>query len=118
MRIRLDNSAFLDDLIEFLRRCECRVEQVGPKVVRVELRRADLDAALNRVRLGYCTRCGGEIERVLTSHGSVMCQDCRDGIGASALNGRAGRDWARMELGAFLRVWQLRHPETQAQLLG
>jgi hypothetical protein len=112
MRIRLDNPTFVTELTDFLRRCECQVVQVGPRLLNVELRAAaNEEDAIRRARAGFCTSCGGRIESVLANLGSPKCHDCRDGI-----NGN--REWARMEIGAFLRVWQIRHPEAQAKLLG
>ena len=112
MRIRLDNPGFVSELTDFLRRCECQVVQVGPKLLNVELRAATNEqVALRRAQAGFCTSCGGRIERVLANLGSPKCHDCRDGLGGD-------HDWARMEIGAFLRVWKLRHPEAHAQLLG
>ena len=74
LRITLDNPALVTDLTDFLRRCECKVEQVGSRAVEVEV----------AVRAG-------------------------EPAGAD-------REWAHMEIDAFLRVWQLLHPETQAHL--
>jgi hypothetical protein len=112
MRIRLDNPGFVSELTDFLRRCECHVVQIGPKVLNVELRAAANEhVTLRRARAGFCTSCGGTIEPVLVNLGSPKCHDCRDGL-------HSDREWERMEVGAFLRVWKLRHPGAQAQLLG
>ncbi len=62
------------DLTDFLRRCECRVEQAGPRALEVDV----------------AVRAGRPAD--------------------------AEREWARMEIDAFLRVWQLLHPEAQAHL--
>jgi hypothetical protein len=120
LRIQLDNPALMADLTEFLRRCECRVERISPRLLRVQLRQpVTVDAALSRVRDGACFRCGAAIERALAGLGSTTCQDCRDRMRAT--NGDSHRppdhSWARMEVGAFLRVWTLRHPEAPARLL-
>ena len=60
------------------------------------------------VRDERCYGCGGAISDVLVKLGSPLCHDCRDGPG---VNGRAskrslGALWARMEVDAYLRVWQ------------
>jgi hypothetical protein len=110
MRIHIDDSSFLSDLTQFLRRCECRVEQVSAKTLRVELSdTVGEENAIRRVRQGFCASCGEPIERVLLNLGSTTCHDCRNALHM--------RDWARMEISAFLRVWQLRNPEARAELL-
>ena len=78
MRITLDNPAHVADLTDFLCRCECRVEQVGPRALDVEV----------PIRASKPTR----------------------------LEQRADAEWDRMEIGAFLGVWQLLHPEAKAHL--
>jgi hypothetical protein len=78
LRITLDDPAHIADLTDFLRRCECRVEQVGPRGLDVE------------VPVRASTAAGAEE--------------------------RADAAWARMEIGAFLRVWQILHPEAHAHL--
>lgn len=77
MRITLDDPAHVVDLTDFLRRCECRVEQVGPTALDVD------------VPVRASTATGAE---------------------------QPDAEWDRMEIGAFLRVWQILHPETQAHL--
>ncbi len=77
MRITLDDPAHVADLTDFLRRCECRVEQVGPRALDVEI--------------------------------PVRASTATDAEQPDAA-------WARMEIGAFLRVWQILHPEAQAHL--
>ena len=77
LRITLDDPAHVADLTDFLRRCECRVEQVGPRALGVDV----------PVRAS-----------------------------AAQTDERADTEWARMEIGAFLRVWQILHPEAQAHL--
>jgi hypothetical protein len=78
LRITLDNPAHVADLTDFLRRCECRVDQAGPQALDVEV----------PIRASKPTR----------------------------LEQRNDAEWDRMEIGAFLRVWQLLHPEAQAHL--
>jgi hypothetical protein len=78
LRITLDDPAHVADLTDFLRRCECRVEQVGPRALDVEV----------PVRASTAARA----------------------------EQRPDAAWARMEIGAFLRVWQILHPEAQAHL--
>jgi hypothetical protein len=78
LRITLDDPAHVADLTDFLRRCECRVEQVGPRALGVD------------VPVRASTAAGPEPQ--------------------------ADAEWARMEIGAFVRVWQILHPEAQVHL--
>jgi hypothetical protein len=122
MKVRLKNSALVGDLSEFLRRCECLVEQVGRETLRVDLDGpVSFEAAMSRARSGLCYTCGGKVESVFLRLGSPQCHDCRES--RSRRGSRVLRDpaiqeeWRRMQLDAYLRVWQARHPETEAQLL-
>jgi len=74
LRITLDNPALVTDLTDFLRRCECKVEQVGSRALEVD-----------------------------------VAAQAGQPVGAE-------HEWARLQIDAFLRVWQLLHPETQAHL--
>jgi hypothetical protein len=121
VRIDVSDRALVEELLEFLRRCSCTVERIGPTTLRVALDPAvSVGAALSLVRAGICYACAGTIEAPLARLGSALCLDCRGNEGAR--NGelradeRARREWARMELEAYLRVWQARHPETQVTL--
>jgi hypothetical protein len=122
VKVRLENSALVGDLSEFLRRCECLVEQVGRETLRVDLDGpVSFEAAMSRARSGLCYTCGGEVESVFLRLGSPLCHDCRES--RSRHGSRVSPDpavqeeWRRMQLDAYLRVWQARHPETEAQLL-
>jgi hypothetical protein len=89
VRIRIDNALAAHDLTEYLRRCDCVVEQAGTKTLRVDVRRLQLDSPSSR--------------------------DCRGSV-SSAVRA-AERDWARMEVDAFLRIWRTRHPGVVARLV-
>jgi len=108
------------DLLDFLRRCGCEVEQSSPDVLDVQLHpEVSVEAVLSLVRDHRCYGCGGAISDVLVKLGSPLCHDCRDGSG---VNGRAskrslGALWARMEVDAYLRVWQAQHPGTGVAVL-
>jgi len=108
------------DLLDFLRRCGCEVEQSSPDVLDVQLHpEVSVEAVLSLVRDERCYGCGGAISDVLVKLGSPLCHDCRDGPG---VNGRAskrslGALWARMEVDAYLRVWQKQHPGTGVAVL-
>jgi hypothetical protein len=121
MRVDVSDQALVEDLLEFLRRCSCTAERTGPTTVRVALEpTVSLGAALSLVRAGVCYACAGAIEAPLARLGSALCLECRDGQGAR--NGephaddRARYQWARMEIEAYLRVWQARHPQARATL--
>ena len=121
MRIDVSDRALVEDLLEFLRRCSCTVERTGPGSVRVSLDPAvSVGAALSLVRAGVCYACAGAIEAPLARLGSALCLDCRDTEGARngepPANGGARRLWARMEIEAYLRVWQARHPQARLTL--
>jgi hypothetical protein len=121
VRIDVSDRALVEELLEFLRRCSCMVERSGPTSLRVVLDPAvSVGAALSLVRAGVCYACAGEIEAPLARLGSALCLDCRDSEGARSgemrADERARRQWARMEVEAYLRVWEARHPEARATL--
>jgi hypothetical protein len=121
VRIDVSDRALVEELLEFLRRCSCTVERSGPTSLRVVLDPAvSVGAALSLLRAGVCYACAGEIEAPLARLGSALCLDCRDSEGARSgemrADDRARRQWARMEIEAYLRVWEARHPEVRATL--
>lgn len=121
MRIDVSDRALVEELLEFLRRCSCTVDRTGPGSLRVSLAPAvSLGAALSLVRAGVCYSCTGAIEAPLARLGSALCLECRNGEGVPndepRVGGAAQRQWARMEVEAYLRVWQARHPETRVTL--
>jgi hypothetical protein len=121
VRLRLNDSSHVMNLEAFLRRCECDVEQLGPTTLGVGLRHSiDVDVAVRQLRAGRCYRCGDEIEPLVFGLGSPLCLECRD---AQAANGDAPIDerpirdeWARMEVEAYVKVWQALHPEAKVEL--
>jgi hypothetical protein len=122
VKVRLKNSTLVGDLSEFLRRCECLVEQVGHETLRVDLNGpVSLEAAMSRVTSGLCYMCGGRVESVFARLGSPLCHDCREsrtGDGSRASPDAAVQEeWRRMQLDAYLRIWQARHPDSEAQLI-
>jgi hypothetical protein len=121
VQVRLENATLVSDLTEFLRRCECLVEQVGRKTLRVDLDGpVSFGAAMSRARSGLCYMCGGEVESIFARLGSSLCHNCRerrsDGSLASP-DSAVHQEWRRMQLSAYLRVWQARHPDAEAQLI-
>jgi hypothetical protein len=121
VRIDVSDRALLDELLEFLRRCSCTVERSGPTSLRVVLEPAvSVGAALSLVRAGVCYACAGEIEAPLARLGSALCLDCRDSEGARntelRADERARHQWARMEIEAYLRVWEVKHPDARVTL--
>jgi hypothetical protein len=116
VRIDVSDRALVEELLEFLRRCSCTVDLVGPTSIRVTLDlTVSVGAALSLVRAGICYACAGAIEAPLARLGSALCLDCRGSEGARE-DGAARREWARMEVEAYLRVWQARHPAAKAVL--
>jgi hypothetical protein len=121
MRVDVSDQALVEDLLEFLRRCSCTAERTGPTSVRVALDpTVSIGAALSLVREGVCYACTGAIEAPLARLGSALCLECRDTEGArhgeSHADGRARRQWAKMEIESYLRVWQAQHPEARVTL--
>jgi hypothetical protein len=121
VRIDVSDRALVGELLEFLRRCSCTVEPTGPGSLRVFLDPAvTVGAALSLVRAGICYACTGTIEAPLARLGSALCLECRDSEGTRTGELRADegtrRQWARMEIEAYLRVWQAQHPEARATL--
>jgi hypothetical protein len=122
VKVRLKNYALVGDLTEFLRRCECLVEQVGRETLRVDFQGpVSIEAAMSRVRAGLCYMCGGDVESVFARLGSPLCHDCRESRSGDASrespDSAVQQDWRQMQLNAYLRVWQARHPEADAQLV-
>ena len=119
MRVRVAAS-LAHDLLDFLRRCGCEVEQACPDIIDVRLEPiVSVDAVLSFVRDRRCYACGEEVAEVLAKLGSALCHDCRDRAVAS---GRAPERvvrslWARMEIDAYLRVWRAQHPDVEVALL-
>ena len=114
VRIDVSDRALVEELLEFLRRCSCTVERSGPTSLRVLLDPAvSVGAALSLV-------CAGEIEAPLARLGSALCLDCRENEGArngeARADDRSTRQWARMEVEAYLRVWEAKHPEARVTL--
>jgi hypothetical protein len=121
VRIDVSDRTLVEELLEFLRRCSCTVERSGPTSLSVVLDPAvSVGAALNLVRAGVCYACAGAIEAPLARLGSALCLDCRDNEGSRNGEVRADdgarRRWARMEIEAYLRVWEARHPHARATL--
>jgi hypothetical protein len=119
VRLRLTDSSLTDELASFLRRCQCEVEHLGPGTVGVGVvHSVDVETAVKHLRSGRCYRCGETIEPGLYGLGSPLCLNCRD-----TSNGDAGADsavraeWARMEVEAYVRVWQALHPEGRVELV-
>jgi hypothetical protein len=51
MRIKLSDPVRTDDLVDFLRRCDCTVDVVGAGLLEVEPRELPIDPALRRPEL-------------------------------------------------------------------
>jgi hypothetical protein len=120
VRIDVSDQALVEELLEFLRRCSCTVDRTGPTSLRVSLDpTVSVGAALSLVRAGVCYSCTGAIEAPLARLGSALCLDCRDSEGVRnepRATGAAQREWARMEMEAYLRVWQARNPQARVTL--
>ncbi len=123
MRIQLVQSTFMDELVEFLGRCQCRVSSARAGLIDIHLHpEVSQEAAMRLLEPGSCYRCGAPVEEVLQRLGSPACMDCRDrpnGAPQSNGNGHAAlrHRWARFEVDSYLRVWNAKHPEALAQLL-
>ena len=61
MRIQLSDPAYADDLIAYLRRCECSADVVGRGVVEASPPHADLDASYLRMELDAYLRVWREM---------------------------------------------------------
>jgi hypothetical protein len=108
MRVQLSQPTLAEDLIRFLRRCNCRVDQVDDGFVEVLPGRLDdVNTVLRLTRAGLCYSCGRPVERALAEVGSPRCHDCRDAKADSTPLVRRG---AKLEIEAYLRVWNALHP--------
>jgi hypothetical protein len=117
VQLRLNDTALASELGTFLRRCECVVEQLGPNTLGVAVRHGiDVDAAVRHLRAGRCYRCGDEIEPAVFGLGSPLCLDCREGSDDVA-DGLIRDEWARMEVEAYVKVWQALHPAGRVELI-
>ena len=115
MRIRLNEPDLTDDLVEFLARCDCKVERVGHDVLSVDYSGVDRpESALRLVRSGLCYCCGSEIGAMLGRLGSPLCADCRDG---SRPDRPTARNQDRLVVGSYLRVWSKLHPGALASVI-
>jgi hypothetical protein len=119
VRLRLSDDSLTTELVGFLRRCACQVESLGPATVGVSLEHPlDVDAAVRQLHARRCYRCGSPIEATLYRLGSAACQDCRDSSrGAPPDPATVREEWTRMEIEAYLKVWQALHPEGRIDLV-
>lgn len=119
VRVRLVDDSLTDDLIGFLRRCECDVEHVGPSLLSVAIRRpVDVESAVRQLQARRCYRCGSAIETMLYRLGSVSCHDCRESTRDEEPPAARIRDeWTRMEIEAYLKVWLALHPDGNVELV-
>jgi hypothetical protein len=115
LRVRCRDGAMLVELSEFLRRCGCRTEHVDLTTVDVGLDATPTVAGvMGLLRADLCCACGSPIEPALARLGSILCLDCRP-----EFNGNLGRPagpaarrrWARMQIEAYLSVWEREHPD-------
>lgn len=117
VQLQLNDTALAAELGMFLRRCECVVEHLGPNTLGVAVRHGiDVDAAVRHLRAGRCYRCGDEIESTVFGLGSPLCLDCRDGSNGVA-EGLIRDEWARMEVEAYVKVWQALHPAGRVEFI-
>ena len=119
VRLRLHDPTFTDELVSFLRRCQCQVRDLGRDTVAVGVGHdVDTEAVVRRLSSGLCCRCGDEIEQALFRLGSPHCHDCREGSGLSRRAEAEIRDeWTRMEVESYLRVWRALHPGAVVDLV-
>ena len=117
MRVQLAQPTLAEDLIGFLRRCNCRVHQLTDGFVEVlPARTEDVEAVLRLTRAGLCYGCGGAVERALAELGSPLCHDCRDGVAAHSPASTMRRR-ATLEVEGYLRVWNGLHPAAQTTIV-
>lgn len=117
VQLRLNDTALASELGTFLRRCECDVEQLDPNTLGVGVRHGiDIVAAVRQLRAGRCYRCGEEIEPTVFELGSPLCLDCRHGSNDIA-EGSIRDEWTRMEVEAYVKVWQALHPAEHVELV-
>jgi hypothetical protein len=119
VRLRLHDPSFTDELVSFLRRCQCQVRDLGRATVAVGVGHdVDTEAVVRRLTFGLCCRCGEEIEQALFRLGSPHCHDCREGSSLSRRADAEIRDeWTRMEVESYLRVWRALHPSAVVDLV-
>jgi hypothetical protein len=121
VRLQLTDSTLVSDLGTFLQRCDCEVEQLGPTMLGVAVRHEiDVGVALRQLRAGRCYCCGGEIELSVFRLGSPLCLDCRHGLkefDAADAQSPIRAEWTRMEVEAYVKVWQALHPEGRVELV-
>jgi hypothetical protein len=126
LRIRMETPALMRQLVQFLERCECNVDDLDARTVAIRIEPAvDFASAMELVKAGLCYACGGEIALPLSRLGSTACQDCRDAgarLRDAALDGgavmRERREWTRMKVEAYLKVWRAQHPDSRVEILG
>ena len=125
LHIRLGDPSLMPELIEFLERCQCDVHDVDARTVAVAVDPAvGFASAMRLVKAGLCYSCGGEIGDPLIRLGSTTCHDCRDSGARWPDDPRRGasvkrrREWTRMKLEAYLKVWGAQHPGSGAEVVG
>jgi hypothetical protein len=120
VRLRLTNSSLVSELGTFLQRCECDVVQLGPSLLDVGVRH-EIDVEVARRQLGarrcyQCEESAGSVSRP----GSPRCVDCRHELrefDAAEARSPIRDEWTRMEVEAYLKVWQALHPEGHVEFV-
>jgi hypothetical protein len=117
VQLRLSDPAVTSDLEAFLLRCECFVNQVGPRLLTVGIAHdVDVTAAVRHLRAGSCIRCDAPIEELVFRLGSPLCLECRDDPRRD--EDTSVRDaWTRMEVEAYVQVWRALHPDSAVELV-
>jgi hypothetical protein len=119
VRLRLTNSSLVSELGTFLERCECDVEQLGPRMLDVGVRHEiNIEAALRQLGALNCYQCEEIAGSVFP--GSPRCVDCRHGLrefDAAEARSPIRDEWTRMEVEAYVKVWQALHPEGHVELV-
>jgi hypothetical protein len=117
VQLQLNDPAATLELEAFLRRCECFVNQVGPRLLTVGIAHdVDVTAAVRHLRAGSCIRCEAPIEELVFRLGSPLCLECRDDPRRD--EDTSVRDaWTRMEVEAYVHVWRALHPDSAVELV-
>jgi hypothetical protein len=120
LRLRLNDTTLASELEGFLRRCECVVEQLEPMLLSVGIaHEIDIATAVRQLQDGNCVKCGSAIESCVYLLGSPLCLECRCESLSTAGGGESEvrEAWGRMEVEAYVKVWQALHPDSYVELV-
>jgi hypothetical protein len=119
VRLRLHDPSFTDELVSFLRRCQCQVRDLGRATVAVGVGHdVDTEAVVRRLSFGLCCRLRRRTSSSALPARLAALPRLPRGLQPLAPGEAEIRDeWTRMEVESYLRVWRALHPGAAVDLV-